>query len=271
MAKKHATRPALRAYSVYRYLISGKLDFTPVKRTAAVYLNSGRNVYQTWLVRDKKDEEKPKRKYATTYLGKGIFLIPIWIGVPDWEIEFLKTNEKVKNIPLTQLGIAEFNSEFRRLCYTQVEDLEHARRMTVHILDQYAALDVSAMPTFQEMFSAILKAESIGKVVEMRKMEFDNLFATTEIKIKKAQRGLENFLNCEAIFTGEMFPEDMQAIVSYLRNTAETIESLTMRPIGRATKLVSKSLQCTISHLKNNRFRRARKCMESALKNIHYP
>ena len=262
--KKHASRSALRAVHVWRWTIKGILTIKIVKGSPIFYLAEGKSVRQNWL---RKKRQTIKRESAVTYLRKGLFLVPSWRKVPDWEIQHLKAN----NASLCEHSILYLHDGYNRLIYMQVEDLDHTRRQQEHIIDHYSDVKTLLRLTSPELFKEINKESRIIRKIGEQKIAADSRDTRTRLRIDSIRRSLCSIVANAPIFKKGFSEKDIQPVISFLENAVREISSFTFRPINRRIGYTRRSLELTIKHLGNNRFSLARDRLRSAIKNFQYP
>lgn len=265
MAKKHPNRPALRAVDVWRWISRDILKIKQVSRSAVFYLLDGKNVRQTWL---KKTRRRGVFKIsAVTYLRKGIFLIPLWIEIPDWEVDYLRK----QGLNFRDQGIALIDGRYLRLCYMQIEDLDHAKRQQSHIIDGYLLKVHPLMSDFMELFEKLARAKKIIGKIESRSRVINSLSFSTKMRLRENQMSLKSILANAPLFARAISQKEREPVISALRKMAAECRSLSMRPISRRMGWAARSLELAISHIENNCLGLAKKRFKSALKNLEYP
>jgi hypothetical protein len=166
--KKHSDRPALRAYDVARWIANGILEVSRVRGERILILINAKSVRQTWLQKTKSGQIR--KRTAVTYLRKGIFLVPMWYEVPDWEIEILKKS----GITVEQanpLLIIHLKDKYLRLGFMQDEDLDHALRQQNHVLDTYfTKTDKLLKDNFPALSEALTSEQRIVDKIEIRRI-----------------------------------------------------------------------------------------------------
>jgi hypothetical protein len=268
LAKKHPNRPALKGIDVARWVSKGILQVVPVRRTAVLYTKKGKSVRQRWLriLRRKRNHEIITQT-AITYLRKGAFLIPIWLEVPNWEVLYLVE----QHIDFKSQGIQKFGSRWMRISYMQVEDLDHAMRQQIHVLDQYLDKPQPTMSDFYELFEKLARSEKITKKVTMRKLGVDSLFSSVTIRLRQIRMSLESILANAPLFRQTTDERQRQPVTSSLTKYAQECRKLTLRPVGVRLNRAARSLERAVEHIKNERFLLAKQRIQSALKNLIYP
>lgn len=274
MAKKHPEVPALRAVDVWRWINAGKLQTYGIRNTPVIYLACGKTVRQTWIDRNRRGEILRPNPSRTIYLCKGAFLIPIWLAVSKWEIEHLKS----QGIDLRSRGIRLFDRGHLRLCYMQVEDLDHAMRQQVYVLDGYLGKEYPSGQDFEELFEQLAHAEAISRKVSLRKIGLDATFDYLQINLAYLRRdlhrwhqNLQSILDHAPAFKQETTLRERQPVITTLRRMAERCRGLTMRPVGVRLGRAARSLELAAEHIQNGCLDLARARIRSALKNLEYP
>ena len=262
--KKYTHRPALRAVEVWRWISKDILAIKIVKRSPMFHLAEGKSVRQVWL---RKTKTGIQRKTAVTYLRKGLFLVPAWKKVPQWEIKYLKE----AGLSFCQQSILLVNGGYQRLIYMQVEDLDHTQRQQEHILDHYFEIEYLLQQTFPELFEKLTKEHQIIQKIGQRKIAADSLHAATQIRIDSLRRSLCSIVARAPLFNQAFSEKDRQTVISVLENAVREINSFTFRPINRPIGYARRSLSLAILHLKNNRLSLAKDRLRSAIKNLTYP
>lgn len=260
--KKHYDRPALRVIEVWRWIEKGILEIEILKDTPIFHLSQGKSVRQRWLRKTKRDV---KVKSAITYLRKGIFLVPSWRKVSDWEIKYLLDH----GISLTQAGIAFVKPNYQRLCYMQVEDLDHTHRQQNHILVKY--LNDLLAANFPELMEKLARQNRIIQEISIRQIGADNLSKKVHIRLDSISRSLRSFLKHAPIFKPNFSEIDKQTVSNYLRKAAQECRQMTMRPISRQLGYAARSMELAALHIQNGRLILAKARLKSALKNLEYP
>jgi len=263
--KKHSNRPALRAIDVVRWIDKGILQVQRVKRTPILFLTRGWTVRQTWFYRTFR-RQLIRKKTATTYLRKGIFLVPIWQLVPAWEVDYYTS----RGFPLSDCWISNFDDKDHRLAFMQVEDLDHALRLHDHILDKY--LDVKFLRArLPELMRILDTQEQIIQKVVQRSVGTTSFRKEIETTLRSFRRSLSSILNNAPVFNGNFSDETKKPVVSFLRSVIRECQRHPFRPIGRRLLYAVKSLNLAIVYLESGSPRRARERIKSALKNLTYP
>lgn len=259
--KKYRTRPALRAIDVERWLANKILRVKRIKSTPIFYLLKGKSVRQSWF---KKTAKRILKKTAVTYLRKGIFLVPIWQKVPEWEMQRLK-DQGIE--PLT-LGIISFEGTFYRLVYMQVEDLDHTLRQQNHVLDQY--LGAILKENFPKLFELLERQEKIIGHIEVRKKGVANFSTSLEIFLRSSQRSLRSVIANAPLFR-KSAAEDSQLVTNVLKKIIRQSHAFPVRPVFRKLYFARRSMALAIEHLQNRRLNLAKRRIQAALKNLEYP
>jgi len=269
MAKKHLNRPALRAFDVWRWIANGVLEIVPVRKTPVFYLLSGRHVRQTWF--HQTDKKAVIKETAVTYIRKGTFLVPIWISVPEWEIEHLKS----LNLDLTMAGIALFGRIHRRLCYMQVEDLDHTERQQDHVLDTYIGVARIKTVDFFELFNEFVRRERIVGKVQVRYAGVYTLGFQIRGRLQRLSKSIPTIVANAPILKGkgtaEQQEKSKETIIVYLGKLSKEFRTLSMRPIGVRLGRAARSFEKAIEHLHAGRRALANQRIASGLRNIPYP
>lgn len=269
MAKRHTNRPALRAVDVWRWIDKGILKAQKVPRTAVFFLIEGRHIRQSWLTRTRK--RNIIRRTAITYLGEGIFLIPIWQEVPDWEMEWLESQDLHHEENLTRLGIHRFRRRFFRLCYMQVEDLDHAARQQVHVLKQYFDEAPLTFQTFRELFRELSRQGRIAKVIVGRQVGVDAFRIRIQHRIRSLRSSVASITAHAPLFCGQVTDKDIRVVTTHLEKLARQCEEQSMRPVGRRLRFAARSLRLAAEYIQQGKIPRARRRLKAALKNLVYP
>ena len=262
--KTHPNRPGLRAVEVRRWVQKGILSVRRVKLTPVFYLISGKTVRQTWLSRSRSHKGKIERKTATTYLRRGIFLVPRWRPVARWEINYLES----RGMAMKSQGILFLESAYRQLTFMQVDDLDHAQRQQDHILENYLGVDFlrSHLP---ELMITLLAQEIIVDKTIKRNTGVESLQTNLEVTLHQLRISLKSILE-NALSKDELTPEKTRTIASYLRSVIRTCDQFPFRPVGRKLQYAVRSLTLAASHLKSGKRKLARERLKSALKNLEY-
>lgn len=272
MAKKHPDRPALRAVDVKRWFENGILKVKQISQTPVLFLIEGKNVRQSWFRRRR---GRVQRHSAVTYLGKGIFLIPIWLPVRDWEIEYLKSQD----IDLRSRGIRLFDHGYLRLCYMQVEDLDHAERQQDHVLEGYSRQDYPPITADLEiLMDELARVEAISSKIRSRKVGIDSVGNYLKMRLIFWQKNLNSWHRSLQLIVSnapalqrETTLRERQPVITTLRRIADGCRDLTMRPVGIRLSRAARSLKLAAGHIQNGRLDLARDRIKSALKNLEYP
>lgn len=262
--KKHKNRPALMAIDVVRWL---NKNIFPVKRiagTAILYLTKEKTVRQTWLV---KSGKKVKQKTAVTYLKKGIFLVPIWQNVPDWLMEYLRE----RGLNPKALNIIRLENRHLRLAFMQDEDLDHARRQQNHVLDEYLDGSPILKETLEELAKVLHeKAEIVDKIKE-RKVGIDKFQTKLIISLRSYRKSIQSIVANSPLFKKNFSEKDKKTIINTLRRIARECLKLAVRPISGRMHRAAFSIECAIRNIDKCQFYQAKKCLESAVRNLVYP
>lgn len=262
MAKLHSDRPSIYGKDFFHWIDKGIIKVKWVKRTPVYYLLEGKSVRQNWLC--KKGKETIKHS-EITYLRAGSFFVPRWMDVPAWEIEYY---ESLK-LPLLAQGISHLE---KRLCFMQVDDLSKLRRQQVHILDAYAKTDLSKFTNFDVFFKAMLRIETVGKQIELRKMGVDNLFTHVSLRVSELRRNLENLAKYAPIFKDPPEAERLRITLDYFKLKAlECRHELVMKPIRIRTRIIARLLEIVILHIQSGNYQLARQCLQVAASRLRYP
>lgn len=262
--KTHSDRPAPRAVEVWRWIQDGILEIKVLKNTPIFHLSCGRTVYQRWLKRKRREVIV---KHALTYLRKGIFLVPIWKVVSDWEIKYLLDRE----IRLMRDGVVFCGKTYQRLLYMQVDDLDHVLRQTVHTMDSYFEIDPLLAENFPELTEKLARQNQIISRIGNRQVGTDNLKIVIGIRLKSMARSLNSILANAPIFHDRHSVSDVITIANTLEHLALECATLTFRPVFRRLGYASRSLRIAAEHIRNGQFPKAKRCLRSALKNLTYP
>lgn len=263
--KKHLDRPALWAVDVARWASRGILKLKRVKRTAIFFLSEGKNVRQTWFHRTLK-RKRVRNKTATTYLAKGIFLVPRWRAVPDWEIEYLKARQK----DLRVRGIIFIRDGYYRLTFQNVDDLDHASRMQDHILDNY--LDMEFLREHLPELMRILAAQDkiISKIVTS-KIGVESVQISIRRNLSRLRRNLRSIFENAPLFTRDYTAKDARTVIAGIRIIARECREYPFRPIGRRLYYAAQSLERAAINIRRDRIDLAKNNIKSALRNLEYP
>lgn len=265
MAKKHRGRPALRAVQIWGLIVGGGINTHQVPNSPILILVKGKTVWQKWLGRRK--DKTVVRKSAATYIRKGTLFVPIWYTVPRWEMDYYR-NEQIN---FAALGIREIRGRYMRLCYMQVEDLDHALRQQDHVLDQYFDLKGKKVSDFASLLDLMARAERIRKKVELRKMCLTVSYNHLQADLKSIRRSVRNLATNAPIFLGKSTEASQQAVTSTLTKYAATLREYPMRPVGTRLLWAARSLDLAVGHIQNGRTRLALDRLKAALKNLEYP
>lgn len=262
--KKHSDRPALRATEVWRWIEKGILKIDVLKNTPIFHLTEGKSVRQKWL---QKRKSSATWKSVVTYLRKGIFLVPIWKVVPDWEIKFLNDC----GLLLAKEGIAFLNNRYRRLYYMQVDDLDHVLRQTIHTIDGYLAIDPLLAENSADLATKLNCQNQIINRIGNRQINADSLYTIVNIKMKSISRSIRSILANAPAFKRKCIEQDRLTVYNYFEKASQECATLTFQPVFRQLSYASRSLKIAAKHIKNGQRYKAKRCLKSALKNLTYP
>lgn len=264
--KRHTDRPALRAMEVWRWITKGILKVTVLRDAHIFYLNQGKAVRQRWLKRVK---GKVEIRTSMTYLRKGTFLVPIWQVVADWEINYLHE----KNVFLDNFGIVLYDQKYYRLCYMQVEDLDHTRRQQDHVLDNY--FDSLLSDNFPDFWAELSRQNRIIQEIEGRKISAENFYVVVAIRLKSISRSLRSIIKNAPLFRQDFSQEQKErsreTAINVLEKIARECQTFTFRPVCHRLRYAARSLKLAAEHLRNRHLGLAKKRLQSALKNLTYP
>ncbi len=264
MAKRHRTRPALRAVDVFRWVINGVLEVRPVKRTPIMYTSAGRVVRQRWFRRRRGQVETAT---AVTYLRMGTFLVPRWIRVPAWRAAHLAECGLADRAH----GFATFDGELKELCLMQVEDLDHTLRQQDHVLEGYELPEKPGFSDFMELMDRLIRAEAIREKVGERKAGIGNLQTLAIVRLKSLSRSLSSIVENAPIFRGDSNQRDRETVTNALEKASRECLEVRMRPFGIRVRRAGRSLGLAATHIQTGRIRLALSRIRSALKNLELP
>lgn len=260
MAKTHADRPALTAALVWDLIIQGKLDIKAIGGTVIFHLKRGQHVYQRWLVREK---GKIIWRNATTYLRKGIFLVPIWKVVPNWLINFLSE----RGISLTKEVIVARGENHQRLIYMQVDDVDHVIRQAEHTIDGYLGTAEIIAADFPELLEKLNdKSESIVFRIAERKISAEEMKSHLAIQLRITSTRLSSILSYAPIFTATS--DDTQTPANGLRIYANKLSEVTFRPVFFRLGYASRKLLSAAKDIEEWELYEAKKKIASAIRSI---
>lgn len=264
MAKRHRTRPALRAVDVFRWVINGVLEVRPVKRTPIMYTSAGKVVRQRWFRRRRGQVETAT---AVTYLRMGTFLVPRWIRVPAWRAAYLEE----RGLATRAHGFATFEGELKELCYMQVEDLDHSIRQQDYVLEGYELPENPQLGDFMALMDRLIRVEAIRGKVAIRKAGVENLHTLTTVRLRSLSRSLRSIVENAPIFRGDSNQRDRGTVTNALEKASRECLEVRMRPFGTRVRRAGRSLGLAATHIQTGRIRLARARIRSALKNLELP
>ncbi len=268
MAKKHRTRPALKAVDVWRWIVNGVLEISPVRRTPAFILTKGKSVRQRWLRRRR---DQIISATAVTYLRLGTFLMPRWIPVKkEWRAEYLKAH----GLADRSHGFATFEGQLQELCYQQVDDLDHCQRQQGYILEGYEMPSKRKPVTddFIALMDQLARVAAITGHIASRKAGVESLKTILESRLRSLRRSLSSLVENAPTLNGDPDEKKRQVLVAALQKMAIESREIACRPVVRRTRRASRSLALAVEHIKGGqRLDLARARIRSALKNLEYP
>lgn len=261
MAKKHSNRPGLYARHILDLIAKGKLPAKQLKGTLIFYITEGHTVRQTWLSRDKNDIVR--KKTSSTYLGKGIFLAPIWKPVPAWEIKYRNLPE----IHLRDQGIRKFRDKYFRLVFCQVDGLQKARRQQDHAMEKYLDESTLAINDMVSLFEELARRTNILEVIQVRQAKLEFYATVIRLEVASFRRSVASMLN-SPVFSGIFRRQDLFTLTNNLQKISKRMRQIPARPFGRRLRRAAFSLERTVANIKRGRLDLARKNIQSAIKNI---
>ncbi|KKQ90779.1 MAG: hypothetical protein UT15_C0004G0002 [Berkelbacteria bacterium GW2011_GWA1_39_10] len=262
MAKRHRKRPAIYAKDFYRWIANGNLEVQQVGRTPTYILKEGHPVWQTWLTRPKNGIVT--KNAVSTYLRRGEFFVPSWINVPAWEIKYRNLPE----IHLRAYGIRKFRGKYFRLCFMQVEDLDHAKRQMNYILNRYLDETTLMINDLMELFSELSRREDIIERIQPRQTGLEFLINKTRLELNALRDMLKSYLN-SPVFQPKADSEIARlTLIGYLPKISQRLRQIHMRPFGTKLKYAARSVDRAVMHLRNHHFGSAKARIQSALTNI---
>jgi len=261
MAKKHRNRPSLYARHILDLIATGKIQAQQLKGTLIFYIKEGHTVRQTWLQRARHDIVR--KKTATTYLGKGIFLAPIWKSVPAWEIKFRGLPE----IHLRAFGIRMFHGKYYRLLLMQVDGLQKARRQQDHAMEKYLDESTLAINDMVALFEELARREGILEKIQARQSSLEFYATVKRLELDSFRRSAGSMQN-SPVFIGSYDQKDLDTLVNNLLKISQRLRQITVRPFGRKLRRAAYSLELAVKHLRTGRFDLAKARIKSAIKNI---
>lgn len=257
--KKYANRPALRAVEVWFRIVKG-MDIHVIGKSVIFHLNRGCHLTQRWL---KEQDGKVIVMHARTYLRKGIFLVPIWQNVPNWQLDWLREHD----IPFTKDVIVLHGENFQRLTYMQVEDIDHVIRQVDHTVNGYLnTLDFAKY--FAKFWEKLDQRENIVLRLNDRKAAAEGLKRHIEGKLKVVRMSVGSILANAPTFNGSFYEHDAQTAANGLIKHAENLASITFRPVFFRTGYASRMILSAVKDLKDSELIGAQAHLTMALKSI---
>jgi len=260
--KTRSDRPTLYATQVWSWIESGILEIKALKDTPIFHLTSGHTVRQKWL--HKTQRGNITSESGTTYLRKGIFLVPIWKVVPDWQIKYYHDN----NLPLAKQGIVFRGKTYQRLCYMQVDDIDHVLRQTIHTIEGYLAVSPLLAENYPDLMEKLYRQNQIIAHIGNRQIGAEGLAITICIRLKSISRSVKSISANAPAFSANASKSDKDTVALVFRRYANELAGMTFRPIFRQIGYASRSLTLAADHIQNDRLPRAQRCIASALKNL---
>lgn len=261
--KKYRNRPAIPFHTITNMVMRGSIQ-TTFMHTRGLFvfrLTKGCHVYQTWISLKNKIVT---HNHARTYLRKGIFLIPIWLKVSDWQMAYYKQQKT----DLASISIYKFDNQWYKACYMQVDDIDRAIRQQEHISNRYQRI----VYLFTNIDDVAYRVIETMRYIDDRRQTLCGLKKRAQGTLSDYSYSLQSIINNSPLFASnnQNNKTTISIVIQRIINGCKS-DNLYFNPIYRRLYGASLSLQRALFYIEKNDFKRAKERIEKALENLEYP
>lgn len=225
------------------------------KTLPIISMVEGKTIYQPWY---KIVKGKLERGHRSTYIPKGIFLLPSSKVVPEEDVKLYLQS----GLYLQDLSIFLVREQYRRFYYAQVDDIFAAQRQQDYIIMQYHKFKRYAPKRLLDIVKIILEVSNITLKVRNRQVHLETFEDSTTKELLVLSGKIHAIAANAPLFAGKSAKQtSIDAICAGLNEYREYLRKFYFRPVYKRINYARRNLFRAIEHINSQEFTKARICI----------